>query len=148
MPKLLTAFQHYFQEHSEAWVERFDYKEVGPQLLLQAFLQRIVNGGGCITREYGLGRRRTDLYIEWPVDEQAGFHGEVQRIVLELKIRYQSKQATINKGLIQTADYADKCAADEAHLLIFDRRPEVTWQDKIWQKDHIYANRMISVWGL
>ena len=148
MPKLLKAFQHYFQEHSEAWIEQFDYKEAGPQLLLQAFLQRIVNGGGRITREYGLGRRRTDLYIEWPVDEQAGYHGEVQRIVLELKIRYQSKQATIEKGLAQTADYADKSAADEAHLLIFDRRPEVAWKEKIWQQDHTHAHRTLGVWGL
>ena len=148
MPKLLTAFQHYFQEHSEAWVERFAYKEAGPQLLLQAFLQRIVNGGGRITREYGLGRRRTDLFIEWPVDEHAGFHGEVQRIVLELKIRYQSKQATIEKGLAQTADYADKSAADEAHLLIFDRRPEVTWQEKIWCQSERHGTREITVWGL
>jgi len=46
MPKLLTAFQHYFRENAEAWLERFAYKEAGPQLLLQAFLQRIVNGGG------------------------------------------------------------------------------------------------------
>jgi hypothetical protein len=148
IPKLLTAFQHYFQEHSEAWIERFDYKEAGPQLLLQAFLQRIVNGGGRITREYGLGRRRTDLYIEWPVDEQAGYHGEVQRIVLELKIRYQSKAATIKTGLAQTADYADKSAADEAHLLIFDRRPEVAWKDKIWCQTAEHGTREITVWGL
>ncbi len=46
MIKLLTAFQEFFREHSEHWVERFQYKEAGPQLLLQAFLQRIVNGGG------------------------------------------------------------------------------------------------------
>ena len=25
------------REHSEHWVERFQYKEAGPQLLLQAF---------------------------------------------------------------------------------------------------------------
>ncbi|MCL1805757.1 MAG: hypothetical protein FWG28_07160 [Clostridiales bacterium] len=56
MPKLLGAFQQFFREHSDAWVEGFDYKEAGPQLLLQAFLQRIVNGGGHINREYGLGR--------------------------------------------------------------------------------------------
>ena len=148
IPKLLTAFQHYFQEHAEAWIERFDYKEAGPQLLLQAFLQRIVNGGGRITREYGLGRRRTDLYIEWPVDEQVGYHGEVQRIVLELKIRYQSKAATIAQGLAQTADYADKSAADEVHLLIFDRRPEVAWQDKIWCQTAQHGSRAITVWGL
>uniref|UniRef100_UPI0005B893DC AAA-like domain-containing protein n=1 Tax=Tepidimonas taiwanensis TaxID=307486 RepID=UPI0005B893DC len=48
IPKLLTAFQQFFREHSEAWIEGFDYKEAGPQLLMQAFLQRIVNGGGRI----------------------------------------------------------------------------------------------------
>ena len=66
--KLLAAFQAFFREHSEHWVERFEYKEAGPQLLLQAFLHRIVNGGGRIEREYGLGRRRTDLLIVWPQD--------------------------------------------------------------------------------
>lgn len=67
MMKLLSAFQQFFREHSEHWVERFDYKEAGPQLLLQAFLQRIVNGGGRIEREYGLGKMRTDLLVIWPL---------------------------------------------------------------------------------
>ncbi len=35
--ELMTAFQSFFREHSEHWVERFQYKEAGPQLLLQAF---------------------------------------------------------------------------------------------------------------
>ena len=34
-----------------------------PQLLRQAFLQRLVNGGGPVEREYGLGRGRTDLLV-------------------------------------------------------------------------------------
>ena len=38
-------------------------REAGPQLLLQAFLQRVVNAGGRVEREYGLGRMRTDLLI-------------------------------------------------------------------------------------
>ena len=67
VPKLLAAFQEYFREHSEHWVERFGYKEAGPQLLLQAFLQRIVNSGWQIEREYGLGRICTDLLVLWPL---------------------------------------------------------------------------------
>ena len=148
MPKLLQAFQQFFREHSDAWIQQFDYKEAGPQLLLQAFLQRIVNGGGRITREYGLGRRRTDLFIEWPVDEQAGFYGDMQRIVLELKIRYGSLETTLADGLPQTADYAARCGADEAHLLIFDRRSSVSWQDKIWHDTADQDNRTITIWGL
>ena len=60
MSKLIAAFQQFFREHSEAWLERFEYKEAGPHLLMQAFLQRIVNGGGRIGREYALGRKRTE----------------------------------------------------------------------------------------
>ena len=64
---LLAGFQEFFRQHSEHWVERFQYKEAGPQLLLQAFLQRTINGGGRIEREYGLGRMRTDLLVIWPI---------------------------------------------------------------------------------
>ncbi|MEM6406520.1 MAG: ATP-binding protein, partial [Pseudomonadota bacterium] len=148
VPRLLQAFQQFFREHSDTWIHQFDYKEAGPQLLLQAFLQRIVNGGGRISREYGLGRKRTDLYIEWPVDKQAGFHGEIQRIVLELKIRYGSLEATLADGLPQTADYAERCGADDMHLLIFDRRTEVSWDDKIWHQTKHQDQRAITVWGL
>lgn len=49
--KLLEAFQLFFRAHSEHCIGRFAYREAGPQLLLQAFLQRIVNGGGRIERE-------------------------------------------------------------------------------------------------
>ncbi len=37
--KLIKSFQEFFHEDAEIWIERFDYKEAGPQLLLQAFLQ-------------------------------------------------------------------------------------------------------------
>ncbi|MCX6693891.1 MAG: ATP-binding protein [Methanomicrobiales archaeon] len=64
---LLCAFQQFYREHSEAWLKGIAYKEAAPQLLLQAFLQRVVNGGGRIEREYGLGRGRTDLLVIWQV---------------------------------------------------------------------------------
>ena len=66
MGALLAAFQTFFREHSEHWSKRFQYQEAWAQLLLQAFLQRVVNSGGRIEREYGLGRGRTDLLIVWP----------------------------------------------------------------------------------
>lgn len=149
LPKLLTAFQQFFREHSEAWIEGFDYKEAGPQLLMQAFLQRIVNGGGRINREYGLGRRRTDLFLEWPIDENQGYLGPVQRIVIELKLwKKGSLDTLIADGLAQTADYADKAGADEAYLIIFDRRPNIAWEQRIWQRHETAGARQITVWGM
>ena len=147
MEKLLLDFQQFFRENADAWIERFDYKESGPQLLLQAFLQRIVNGGGYIDREYGLGRGRTDLLITKPLTDQYG--GPFQRIVLELKIFRSNMKATIQKGLQQTAEYMDKCGGiNEGHFIVFDRRPNRSWRDKIWHRTETYDGQEIKVWGM
>ncbi len=139
---LLAAFQEFFRENSEIWLERFDYKEAGPHLLMQAFLQRIVNSGGRIDREYGLGRGRTDLMLAW------NYGSGVQKVVIELKILYKSLEATIADGLEQTADYMDKCGAEEGHLVIFDRREGRKWEDKIFRKEEKRDGTVIVVWGM
>jgi len=148
LPKLLAAFQQFFRENSEIWIERFDYKEAGPQLLMQAFLQRIVNSGGRIDREYGLGRRRTDLLVQWPLDEARGFHGPVQRAVIELKILHKSLEATIKEGLAQTADYLDRVGADEGNLVVFDRTPDTPWEQKLFVRQERHGEHRIGVWGI
>lgn len=142
MNRLLTAFQQFFREHSEHWVERFDYKEAGPQLLLQAFLQRIVNGGGRIEREYGLGRQRTDLLVIW--NHPQG----IQRVVLELKLRTSKLETVIEAGLRQTWEYLDRCAGDEGHLVIFDRDPNKPWEEKIFHRTETVQGRTLDVWGM
>ena len=144
---LLAAFQAFFREHSEHWVERFQYKEAGPQLLLQAFLQRIVNGGGRIEREYGLGRRRTDLLILWPVSGDARPGRAVQKAVVECKLLYRSLEQTVSEGLEQTRAYMDRCAAEEGHLVVFDRTAGVSWEDKIFRRDDTGETK-VTVWGM
>jgi len=147
MVKLLTAFQQFFRENSDVWLQGLPYKEAGPHLILQAFLQRIVNGGGRIHREYALGRKYTDLYLEWPLDEVKGFYGEVQRVVLELKILYANLDKTITDGVSQVSGYARHCGATEAHLVIFNRNPEVSWEEKIWHEVRHDAALQVDVWG-
>jgi hypothetical protein len=67
MNALLLAFQKFYRRHSEAWLEKYDFREAGRQLLLMAFLHRIVNGR--IEREMAVGNGRCDLLIEYG-DEQ------------------------------------------------------------------------------
>jgi len=148
LPRLLDAFQQFFRENGDSWANRFDYKEAGPQLLMQAFLQRIVNSGGRIDREYGLGRRRTDLLVQWPLDEAQGFHGPVQRAVIELKLLHKSLAATIKEGLAQTADYMGRVGTDEGYLIVFDRTPEVPWEEKVLVRQEQYEKHRIGVWGM
>ncbi len=124
--KLLTAFRTFFGEHAEHWLGRFgDYPEAGPQLILQAYLQRVVNGGGRIEREYGLGRGRTDLLVRWP--REAGQPSDLwERFVVECKVLRDSDRRslawTVEQGVEQTLDYMARCGAEEGHLVVIDRR--------------------------
>jgi len=136
MPKLLAAFAHFYRENSAVWLEKFDYKESGPHLLLMAFLQRIINGGGSIHREYALGRKRVDLLVGW----------KNQRIVIELKIKRSNK--SISNGLVQTAGYMDTSHATEGHLVVFDRTPEKSWDEKIFVRQELVGDKTITVWGV
>ena len=124
--KLLTAFRTFFGEHSEHWLGRFsDYPEAGPQLILQAYLHRVVNSGGRIEREYGLGRGRTDLLVLWP-REPGQPSDRWERFVVECKVLRDSDRKslawTIERGVEQTLGYMAKCGAEEGHLVVIDRR--------------------------
>ena len=139
--KLLEAFQRFFRENSEHWLQQFEYQEAGPQLLLQAFLQRVFNGGGRIAREYGLGRQRVDLLVRWP-----GPQG-MQRFVIECKILRGKLEGTLAEGLPQTAGYMDRCGADAGHLVIFDRSAKA-WKDKIFHRSEEFDGTPVEVWGI
>jgi len=161
MMKLLNNFQQFFREHSESWLTRFKYEEAGPQLLLQAFLQRIINGGGLIDREYGLGRKRTDLYIRWPIikdrfkeeGKEVPFPltynpDDLQRIVIELKLKHKySLETVIEEGLKQTAAYVNKTGAKEAYLIIFDQE-NPNWEEKVFTEKREYNGLVITVFGM
>lgn len=147
MNKLMLDFQQFFRQNADAWIERFDYKESGPQLLLQAFLQRVVNGGGYIDREYGLGRGRTDLLITKPLTD--GYGGPKQRIVLELKIKRGDLETVIKKGLEQTSGYMDHCGnVTEGHFILFNRDGKTTWEERIWHRTEQFGTYQITVWAM
>ncbi len=136
MHKMLVSFTEFYRENSAIWLDKFDYKESGPHLFTMAFLQRIINGGGKIHREYALGTGRVDLLITW----------KTQRIVVELKV-WRSEKITLIKGLKQTAEYMDTSNATEGHLIIFDERKK-RWEEKIFNRQETVDSKTITVWGM
>jgi hypothetical protein len=121
MDALLRAFAEFWREHGEILTSDLSYHEVAPQLVLMAFLQRIVNGGGSLDREYGVGRGRIDLLVRWPYTDDTG-HEQVQREALELKVWTEKKPDPRDKGLEQLDAYLDRLGLDHGVLVIFDRR--------------------------
>jgi hypothetical protein len=120
--KLLEEFTHFWQEHADILLSGVVYHEVAPQLVLMAFLQRIVNGGGFVDREYGVGRGRIDLCVRWPYDTPAG--RQVQREAMELKVWPPGKPDPLPRGLEQLDAYLERLSLSTGVLAIFDRRPE------------------------
>jgi hypothetical protein len=120
---------------------------------LQAFLQRIVNGGGLIDREYALGRGRVDLLVRWryPGNADRGAQKE-QRIVLELKTvrarAHKTLEQVLSDGVEQAARYAERSSAAEAHLIICDERTGRGWDEKIYDRVEHSDTRDIHIWGV
>ncbi|MEA2011715.1 MAG: ATP-binding protein [Verrucomicrobiota bacterium] len=142
---LLTMFVQFWRENSDIWKDDLSgYLEAAPHLVFQGFLQRVANGHGSIEREYALGNGRVDLYLNWKGPNYD------QRIIFELKIR--TEKTGIKKikeaGLKQTAEYADFCNATESHLIIFDRRKDINWSEKIYTENQKYNQTEIKIWGM
>lgn len=135
MTRLVTDFQAFWRDNSDIWQERFEYKEAAPHLILQAFLQRVLNGGGRIIREMASGRKRLDLCVDY----------QGQRYPIELKIRYDTQ--TEDEGIIQLAEYMDTLGCAEGWLLIFDRRATVSWEEKIFWRTTQHEGKTIHVAG-
>jgi hypothetical protein len=120
--KLLREFAEFWCEHGDVLAEGVVYHEVAPQLVLMGYLHRIVNGGGHVTPEYGVGRGRIDVLIRWPYTDAAGKRCW-QREALELKVRRKDEADPTTKGLTQLDRYLDRLRLDTGVLVVFDRRP-------------------------
>ena len=121
--RLLEEFVAFWCEHGEILAGALTYHEVAPQLVLMAFLQRVVNGGGYIDREYGVGRGRIDLLVRWPVQDGQGKR-TWQREAIELKVRADGRPDPLERGLRQLDGYLQDLGLDDGVLVLFDRRTD------------------------
>jgi hypothetical protein len=135
LAKLMTAWQTFWRKDGHLAAEGFGYREAGPHLMLMAFLQRVLNGGGRVEREYGLGRGALDLLIVWGSERHA----------VEVKIRRDTE--TESEALEQVARYLDHAGLGEGWLLLFDLRKELPWTDKLFVRDVEHEGKKIRVVG-
>ncbi|HSO00630.1 MAG TPA: ATP-binding protein [Candidatus Nanopelagicales bacterium] len=133
--KLMADWQVFWREDGHVAAEGFAYKEAGPHLMLMAFLQRIVNGGGRIEREYGLGRGALDLVVHW--------RGE--RHLIEVKLRRDT--TTESRALAQVVRYLDHTGLDEGWLVLFDLRQGTSWEERLFVREVEHGGKRIRVVG-
>ncbi len=135
MPRLMAAWQSFWRKDGHLAAEGFSYRESGPHLMLMAFLQRIVNGGGRVEREYGLGRGALDLMIEW----------RGARHVIEVKLRRDTE--TESDALEQVARYLDTAGLSEGWLVMFDLRSTLPWDQRLTTRSVESHGKRITIVG-
>src|SRR5262249_62238085 len=133
--RLMTAWQTFWRKDGHLAAAGFSYREAGPHLMLMAFLQRIVNGGGRVEREYGLGRGALDLVIEW----------RGARHAIEVKLRRDTETAA--DALDQVARYLGHAGLDEGWLVLFDLRKDKPWTDKLFIRRVEHQGKTVHVVG-
>ncbi len=120
---LLAAFLDFWRQHGEWMVRGQQWPEAAHQIVLMAFLQRIVNGGGYIEREYGLGTLRLDLLIRWFVGtDPYGCPLSEDRHAIEVKVWRDGQKDPIPKGLEQLDAYLTRLGLATGTLFLFDAR--------------------------
>jgi hypothetical protein len=135
VPKLMAAWQTFWRKDGHVAAEGFAYRESGPHLMLMAFLQRVVNGGGRIDREYALGKGALDLLITW----------QTQRIAIELKLRRDTE--TEEDALEQVTRYLDALDVCEGWLVLFDLRSTAPWTQRLFTRTETVGARTVHVVG-
>ncbi|MDR1111929.1 MAG: ATP-binding protein [Deltaproteobacteria bacterium] len=103
-------------------------------LVLYAFLQRVLNGGAGLQREYALGRTRADICVSY----------KGHRYPVEVKIKGVKSRA---RSIKQLSGYMDKCGATEGWLVVFDKDFGKPWDKKLSWETIDHEGKTIHVVG-
>ena len=138
---LLAGFAIFWREHAESYLGRQPYSEAAAQLIFMAYLQRVVNGGGQVDREYGVGAGRIDLHVRWPRDD-----GSIDRYAVELKVWRPGDPDPLEKGLDQLAAYLERLGLGRGVLIIFDaRRSAPALTERMGEENRRHAGKEIEI---
>lgn len=139
-PALLNAFRQWWRQNADVAGKPLpEYPEAVPHLALCAFLQRVVNGGGRVHREFAAGRGAMDLLIEYGSDR---FAVEIKRIRTR-----DALESVVDTGVAQLGRYLDTVGLDHGWLVVFDVRPDRSWEDRLWEREVVVDGKRVVVLG-
>ena len=120
MNGLMSAFQQFWRENADANAVPFHYREAYPHLVLQAFLQRVINGGGQIIREMALGSGRLDLGVK--------FRDAIYAVEVKTAAYYAKSPEAAHEQMVR---YMDRLGVGEGWLVVADSDLAKPWDCKI-----------------
>ena len=134
MNALMAAFQQFWRENADANAVPFQYREAYPHLVLQALLQRVINGGGQIVREMALGSGRLDLGVH--------FRGTVYAVEVKTAALYEKSHEKAREQILR---YMDRLGQTEGWLVVADSDLTKPWEDKISSEDIAQDGKTVHI---
>ena len=120
--QLLENFLDFWRNDGEPMMATVPYHEAAPHLVLMAYLQRVINGGGRIEREYAAGSGRLDLLVVY----------RKQRMAIEVKVWRDQRKDPLAVGLVQMERYLQRLGLQQGYLVLFDQRSTApVWEERM-----------------
>jgi hypothetical protein len=142
MAALVDAFLTWWRRNADLLLERDrgPYREAVAHLAFMGFVQRVVNAGGQVLREYAAGRGRVDVFVQYGGGEHAS---ELKRV----PPRHLGLDTVRSEGIAQLSGYLGTLGLDEGWLIVFDQRPDRTWDERMWREDLVVDGRTLHLRG-
>lgn len=73
-----------------------------------------------------------------------------QRHVIEVKRVAKAKvslDSVVESGIVQLAGYLDSIGASEGWLIVFDQRPNRSWEDRLWAREVTREGKRLHLIG-
>jgi type II secretory pathway predicted ATPase ExeA len=135
MPALMASFQEFWRENAtpDSFFSQ-NFHEAYPHFVLQAFLQRVVNGGGQIIREMAIGRGRLDLGVR--------FGSETYAVEVKTAALYAKSPEKAHEQILK---YMDGLGVSEGWLVVADADVTKPWDDKISTFDKVFGCKTVHI---
>ncbi|MGD1949117.1 MAG: ATP-binding protein [Leptolyngbyaceae cyanobacterium] len=134
---LRDAFIAFWRQNGQPLLKGVAYHEIAPNIVMMAFLHRVINGGGTLEREYAIGSGRMDLCLRY----------EAVTLAIELIVWRQGQASPLKRGLEQLNQYLSGLGLDSGWLVIFDQREDQPSMAERTRIEHAktQANRSVTV---
>jgi hypothetical protein len=141
MSNLLKEFQRFWRHDSRSFPFRyvdfaaFKYDEATYSFMLLSYLQKVINSGTKVYRQFSEGRGDIDIVAKFKDHEY----------LIEVKLK--EKYFSLENSLKQLSGYLDAAGENEGWLVVFDRDLERSWEEKIYWETQEYNGKTIHVVG-
>ncbi len=151
--QFLLNFLDFWREHGESMMQSVSYHEAAPHLVLMAYLQRVINGGGrssALSSHASCAAERAHMDVRTG-QAGAGCVGRIEReyaagsgrldllvivgaqhMAIEVKVWRTGRKDPLIDGLQQMQRYLQRLNLDQGNLVIFDQRNDAAiWDERM-----------------